>query len=119
MDETSKTRAQSLLALMAGFTAWSVAFVGLYAGLSIGCALGWNGVQIGPISLLRLLLVGGFIVTLLALAAIARVLWRRAYGGDKSGTGLLVQASAWLAVAALAAGAFTYTPVLFLSLCGA
>lgn len=112
------TRARSLLALTAGFGAWSVAFVGLYAGLSIGCELGWQGMQLGPISLLRLLLVIGFIVALLALALIATVLWRRAPMGDKAGTALVPQVSAWLAVAALVSGIFTYAPVLFLTTCG-
>ena len=119
MDETGRIRARSLLALVAGFGIWSVAFVALYAGLSIGCALGWNAVEIGPISLLRLLLISGFIVTLLALALIARRLWRRARMGDQTGTALVPQVSAWLAVAALVAGVFTYAPVVFLTACGA
>lgn len=113
------TRARSLLARMAGFGAWSVAFVALYAGHAIGCELGWNMVEIGPISLLRLLLVAGFIVTLLGLGLIARALRQRADQGEKAGTALIAQASAWLALAALAAGAFTYAPVLFMGLCGA
>ncbi|MEZ0170356.1 hypothetical protein [Microvirga sp. TS319] len=46
----------SLLLLVAGFGIWSSAFASLYAANAIGCASGWQNVDVGPISLNRLVL---------------------------------------------------------------
>ncbi|WP_414471327.1 hypothetical protein [Microvirga sp. M2] len=47
----------SLLLLVAGFGIWSSAFASLYAANAIGCSFGWQNVDVGPISLNRLVLV--------------------------------------------------------------
>lgn len=117
LDKRRTEPAWRLLALMAGFGAWSVAFVALYGTLSVGCALGWNDIAMGPIPLLRLLLVAGFIVSLLGLGLIARALRDGAQREDNGGRDLVAQLSYRLALAALAAGLFTYAPVLFLTAC--
>ena len=56
------TRPGILLLLTIGFVVWSGVFVGLYAGLSVGCAAGWHLISVGPVSLLRVLLIIGLVV---------------------------------------------------------
>ena len=63
------------LMLPAGFLVWGSSFVVLYGLASIGCGLGWQDAAIGPISLLRLVLVAAWALHLAAfwpLAALAR-----------------------------------------------
>ena len=54
---TGRTSPLMLLAIVAGFIIWSSAFTLLYAALSFGCTLGWQSVDVGPVSLNRLVLI--------------------------------------------------------------
>ena len=103
---------RGLLMLGAGFTLWAVAFVVLYAMLSVGCRFGWEAVELAPgLSLQRAQLVALFLVHLGIGVALALALRRR------SDRGFLWRA-AWLAaLAAAASTAFSYAGVFFLSAC--
>ena len=105
-----------LLLLTAGFVVWSAIFVGLYAGLSVGCAAGWSQIPLGPISLLRVLLIGGLLAGMAALFATVLIL-RRMRPADGSPVGFVNRASFYAAIVATAAGGFTFAPVLFTSPC--
>jgi hypothetical protein len=61
--------ALSLALLGGGFILWSSAFVALYAIFSIGCHFGWEQVELGPMSLLRWILVALWAAHLVAHAA--------------------------------------------------
>jgi len=75
----TRTHPSLLLTLAAGFTAWAAGFVLIYGLQGLGCSYGWDMIAIGPISLLRtiliaLTLIGTLITYLLArgLAALHR-----------------------------------------------
>ncbi|WAJ28005.1 hypothetical protein [Antarcticirhabdus aurantiaca] len=111
--------AANLLLLTAGLVIWSSAFVTLYAALSIGCAFGWEAVQVGPVSLQRLVLVGLWLAHLALIAGL--VLWmrgraRRASAGDGL-AGFFGRTSLWASLVALAATLVNYAPILGLSAC--
>ncbi len=110
------TRPGTLLLLTVGFVVWSGVFVGLYAGLSVGCAAGWHLVAVGPVSLLRVLLIAGLVVGLAALAVTALIL-ARLRPADRSPVGFVNRTSTYAAIVAVVAGAFTFAPVLFTSTC--
>ncbi|MFD2238327.1 hypothetical protein [Aureimonas populi] len=108
-------RAASFL-LLAGFILWSAAFVGLYTLLSFGCAYGWEEVALGPVTLQRAALVGAWLLSLAALAALFVAMRRLFTAGDRMSRFLLV---AGLALTALA-GATTvwnFAMVTVLSTC--
>ncbi len=105
-----------LLLLTIGFVVWSGVFVALYAGQSVGCAAGWHLISVGPMSLLRALLVVGFVVGMAALAFTALILGRLR-PADRSPVGFVNRTSAYAAIVAVVAGAFTFAPVLFTSTC--
>ncbi|WP_249691023.1 hypothetical protein [Stappia sp. WLB 29] len=107
-------RPRSLLLLGAGFTVWAVAFVALYAMLSVGCRFGWHEVALdmaGGLSLQRLQLIAIFLVHLAAGAAVVVVLrlWK-----DR---GFLYPLAYFAAIAALGASVFSFAGVFFLSTC--
>jgi hypothetical protein len=66
-----------LLAILAGWTIWSVVFVALYAVLSIGCELGWQDQAIGPLSLQRLVLLILWLASIVLLAWLSWSAWAR------------------------------------------
>jgi alkylhydroperoxidase family enzyme len=92
---------QALVHLVAGFTAWAIGFVLLYALQALGCAYGW--------SQHRLILLLAYGVTLLPLAWFA---WRRTAPATTLSTSAL-----WANRAALAAGVLVFLPVTFATLC--
>lgn len=107
-------RPRSLLLLGAGFTVWAVAFVALYAMLSVGCRFGWDDTALdmaGGLSLQRLQLIAIFLVHLAAGAAVVMLLrrWR--------GEGFLYPLAYFAAIAALGASVFSFAGVFFLSTC--
>ena len=107
-------RPRSILLLGAGFTVWAVAFVALYAMLSVGCRFGWHETAVdmaGGVSLQRLQLAAIFLVHLVAGAAVVMLLRRRKVEG------LLYPLSYFAAVAALGASVFSFAGVFFLSTC--
>jgi len=75
----TRTHPSLLLTLAAGFTAWAAGFVVIYGMQGLGCSYGWDMIALGPISLLRAILialtVAGTLITYLlarALGALSR-----------------------------------------------
>lgn len=104
----------SPLLLGAGFTVWALAFVALYAMLSVGCRFGWDTVVLdmaGGMSLQRLQLIAIFLVHLAAGAAVIAALRRR------RGSGFLYPIAYFAAIAALGASVFSFAGVFFLTAC--
>lgn len=107
------------LMLTAGFGAWSVIFVGLYSLLSVGCALRWDAMPLGPWSLQRVVLVGAWLLSLLPIAlmlALQYRLWTAAREGEGA-VPMVVSAGAILTALALAATVWNFGMVTFLSTC--
>lgn len=104
-----------LAPLSLGFGIWAVGFVVIYAVQGVGCATGWDRVAIGGLSLLRLLVAGLVVVTLLAALIAAR---RLAAGPVADGPGSFLRwVSATCAWFALPAIALTFSGVLITSAC--
>lgn len=115
---TRPQRPTALLPLAAGFTLWAVAFVVLYAMLSVGCAFGWDRVGIGfGLTVQRVQLVALFAL----FAALHVWLMRRLHPrgqGDDTPTPRFIARVAWLcAIAALGASLFTFAGVFLLTAC--
>jgi hypothetical protein len=119
MTMRSQPGASSLLLLASGFALWGLAFAALYAMLSIGCALGWQGVElVFGFTLQRLQLVFLLAIFLLAHAALLFGLRPRDRSTDATGATRFVRTTSFLAAAAaLAATALTFTAVVILSSC--
>lgn len=101
----SKGDRRAIVLLIAGFTVWSFAFVGLYGLQALGCAFGW--------SQHRLILIVAFIVSLLPLGWLSL---QKPHGENEPATSLGVSAL-WANRAALAAGILVFLPVTFASAC--
>ena len=108
-----------LLLPAAGFTLWAIAFVAIYASLSLGCAFGWDEIHLaGAVSLQRAQLT---LLFLLATVAAAIAAWAlrpsvRTAADDAPGHFLWTVAYA-SALAALASTIATFAPVLALTSC--
>jgi hypothetical protein len=89
--------------LLAGFTVWSVGFVGLYALQALGCEYGWSNH--------RWWLILAYALIVLVLGSIA---WITQKAGQDSG---LATAAVWANRAALAAGVLAFLPVTFATAC--
>lgn len=102
--------------LIVGLTVWSVWFVVLYGGLSIGCQLAPPHPDQGPWNWLNLLLGLSTLVIVGALAWLAIELWRA--GGQLEGTGryICLTSAALYGVSAFSTLAVAL-PVLFLPPC--
>ncbi|ALN74312.1 hypothetical protein [Aureimonas sp. AU20] len=112
------TRSLSLLLLLAGFVIWSSAFIALYAGLSVGCAFGWDQARFGPVSLLRALLVGIWLLHLLMLGALWLLCRRRArQSGEAEPDRFLAAAALTASIAAVVVTLVNYAPILNLTIC--
>lgn len=98
------------LVLLAGFVAWSVAFLLLYGVQATGCHLGWHTREIAGVSLLRIVLLGCFCATIGALLLI-RLRLRPA--GDASALTRIADLANLAAVIA----AFSFVGVAFLTMC--
>lgn len=108
--------ARHTLWLVAGFVAWSAAFVGLYALLSVGCAYGWHNAEfIGGLSILRAVLLAGFVASLVLVAGIAWLtkIWREGGRIER----FVASTSYLLSLAALGSTFLTYLPAAFLTQC--
>ncbi len=108
--------ARHTLWLVAGFVAWSAAFVGLYALQSVGCAYGLHEVEfVGGLSVLRALLLVGFVGSLMLVGAIA---WLTKAWQEAGRIGKFVASTSWLlSLAAVGSSIVTYLPVAFLTQC--
>ncbi|MFP3943103.1 MAG: hypothetical protein ACLFWF_04385 [Alphaproteobacteria bacterium] len=110
-------RPEGLLWLVAGFLLWSSAFLMSYGAHALGCEYGWDRLSLGPVSALRLVLIGILLVHAAAffilLALIRRLGRQSVYGGE----GLIGRLSFRLAAAALLATAWTGLPVFAWPVC--
>ena len=100
-------RPRLLLAPALGFGIWAIGFVAIYAVQGTGCALGWDRLPLGPVPLLRALLVALTAATLVAALLAARRLSRlrrRVPKADRPAALVLSVAAlcAWLAIPAIA-----------------
>jgi hypothetical protein len=93
-------RIPPLLLMAAGFGLWASAFVLLYSAASLGCELGWNQSSVGPISLLRTVLIGLWLVHMSALAWLVIYCARAARNGQNDR--FVHRAAMYLTVAAIA-----------------
>jgi uncharacterized membrane protein (DUF485 family) len=111
-----------MLWLIAGFTLWSVTFLGLYMVLTLGCAFGWHeSALIGPLTVQRTVLVALFALAV-AVAGLMVVRAReRARGAASSSDDELGRffhpVVFWVTLSAFAATVATYVPVLALTTC--
>ena len=62
------SRNQAFVFMALGFTIWASAFAILYAVQGTGCELGWHRRSVGPLSVLRWLLIALWAVHMLVLA---------------------------------------------------
>lgn len=119
---TGRSTGSSLLLLIAGMVIWSSAFLILYAGLSIGCELGWDEMPLGPVSLLRAVLIGLWLFHLALIAGLLLWTYRRKQASERRAEGVEVDDffAGNVLVATIVAAAATvinYAPILGLSLC--
>lgn len=101
-----------IVRLLAGLTLWAAAFSLIYAMEGAACALEWHQLSFGPLNAARTLLVGLWMLSLLALAYLSWSFWPRARMG-----GTLDRVAFGAALAGLAAAAYTGMPTATLSLC--
>lgn len=107
-----------LLILAAGFGLWAVCFVVIYAVQGLGCAYGWHALSIGPVSLLRALLLVLAVAGTLATWIMASQLSHIYKVQQTSGVATFVfrvagHAACW----AVPATIFTFSGVLMASIC--
>jgi len=102
-----------LVLLPMGYVVWSIAFVALYGVQGLGCANGWHEVAAGPASLLRVLLIAIWLVSLAVVAALAAWTLRRAMREP----GMMRRAVAATTATAAVAALWTGAPTVALALC--
>ena len=104
-------RGRLLLMLGAGFTVWALAFVALYAMLSVGCRFGWDEIELaGGVSVQRAQLVAILVLHLMVCVAL-----RLCLGEPRDS--FLHTTARWATNAATAATIFVFAPVFVLSAC--
>lgn len=105
-----------LFAIAAGFIIWSIAFVVIYAALSIGCRLGWDGIAlVGNWSLQRIQLVTLYALHLAAGIALLSVLMK--LPTETSTASFMKKLASYTAIAAIFSTAFTFAGTLMLTTC--
>lgn len=119
---TGRSTGTVLLMLVAGMMIWGSAFLMLYAGLSLGCELGWAQAAFGPISLLRVLLIAVWLFHLALIAGLLLWTYRRKQAAENDPDGAEVDNffAGNVLVATIVAAVATvinYAPILGLSLC--
>ena len=114
---TRRLHGIALLLLLAGFGIWGVALNLFYGLHATGCAYGWDQVVLGPLSLLRTVLVGSYLLHLVAFAGLLGMqsaLLRKVPAGDVRP---VLVVGTWLTISALLASGFTALPVVVLRTC--
>jgi hypothetical protein len=119
---TGRSTGTVLLLLIAGMMIWGSAFLMLYAFLSVGCELGWATAALGPISLLRVILIGVWLFHLALIAGLLLWTYRRKQAVESGAEGAEVDTffAGNVLVATIVAAVATvinYAPILGLSLC--
>jgi len=108
-----------LLLMAAGFVVWSSAFLLLYIVASVGCDFGWHRIAVGPLTLLRAVLVAIFVAHLSLLAWLSVRCIRTLRQGRERGSSarFLYRAALGLTVAAMAATIWIGMALLLPSAC--
>ncbi len=103
------------IALLLPFTGWSVAFLAIYGAQTMGCAAGWQNVELFGVSHLRLLLV----VMLAAMAALVAFSgWRVVAAVRRNGQNrTMIDVTRYTALAATLSTVFVFIGVFWLQLC--
>jgi len=118
--------APKLLPAAGGLIGWAAAFTGVYALHGIGCASGWERVDLGPATLQRLVLVLSWAVWVMLLSlslSLSLSLWRARRrrvnnAGAAAGPGrLLLRLTELTAWVGLAATVVSLMPVVTHALC--
>lgn len=120
MTTIRMTSASWLLLAAAGLIIMSSAFVFLYGGVGLGCALGWQTRPILGTNLLTLLLIGLWFVHLAALGALqwyALGLWHNTAGPDAAAERFFSATICLVAAIGLIATIYIGFPVLVLPPC--
>lgn len=106
-------RYRTAFSLAGPFVTWAICFLALYAMQFSGCAWGWDARSYAGVSLLRLVLIGLLVLSLLLL-----VIWGEKLNRHRTtGNDVLSTISHVAALAALAATVFVFPGVFWLSLC--
>lgn len=117
------TSPRQLLLPVAGFLLWGSAFLMLYGVLSLGCRLGWEEITLGAgISLQRSVLAAIFALHLLLIAGLIVWIGRRrqrlpSQPAASDAAGFLLSVGFYAALAALAATAFNFAAIFWLTSC--
>lgn len=120
MTAIRMTSALWLLLATAGLIIMSSAFVFLYGGVGLGCALGWETRAVFGTNLLTLILIGLWLLHLAALGALqwyALGLWHNAAGPDAAAARFLSATTCLVAAIGLIATVYIGFPVLVLPPC--
>lgn len=111
-----KRRFIPLLAF-AGFAVWAAAFLAIYAAQNLGCRFGWGDSALAGLTAHRLLLIGIYFATLIAIGALARISWRMARDRPAEKPGFFFGLAMMGNMTAFAISAIVFAPVFFLELC--
>ena len=109
-------RVSPFIQILAGFIIWAAAFLLLYATQATGCHLGWQALDVGPVSVLRLSLTGIFLLVLVLLAGLYRYA-RQASGSSVDKTETLTQIATAVHIAAIVSTLITCSGLFWLTLC--
>jgi len=112
------TQPRLLLTLAAGFGIWAACFAVIYAIQGLGCAYNWHMLSIGPLSLLRIVLLvlaaAGTVATWIVARQLSRL--RKARQTDGAST-LIVAVACCAAYLAVPAIIVTFSGVLMATVC--
>lgn len=108
-------RSALAIALLLPFTGWSLGFLLLYGAQATGCSLGWQDIAIGPVSALRAVLIGLFVLTTTIITATVVIALNAEKISLTSRTMLSV--TRYTAGAALFSTAYVFSGILWLELC--
>lgn len=104
-----------ILRAIAGLLLWSLAFATIYGLQGLGCAYGWAEIPIAGISLMRAMLVGGWLVFLGLHGALILALSDSALGARDP---FFRRLSLTIAITGLVASLWSLFPVAVISICG-
>lgn len=113
----SRIPAAHILWLVAGFTVWSSGFVLVYGVHALGCRAGWTGMEIGPMTVQRAVLLAIWATHIAAGLALFAPL--NALAGSWTGPAgdFLRRAAILVTLAAAGASVWTGAPLSFLAAC--
>jgi hypothetical protein len=113
------TRSQAFFFMALGFALWMLALSVLYGAQGTMCELGWQRIELGPISLLRLVLAAIWVAHIAVLVWLYVRCYRVLTGGERHVPldRFLWRSAAALAVAAIAATVWICMAVWVPSMC--